>query len=351
MIRLGVHFPNPHDACSYYRGAGVINFLKAHLPELVIFKLEESSWHHISQYDAVFVQRPFEDSHLEIIKQAKKMGIPSWIDHDDDFTTIPVDNPAYHVFTQERIQSNIKNCIQLATVCTTTTEPLRKLCLKYNDAVTVIPNAHNDYIHGPCAPEGKRSNVILWRGGNTHQNDLLTYKEVILEVAKDHPGFEWHFLGYFPFFVAEKMNVHHHRFSSIHDYFARLKEIRPAIVFCPLAHNPFNHAKSNIMWIEGTAAGAQVIAPSFGEWKMPGIINFSSPSDFYDAMSKGIKSLTGEVTEETKKSASYIREKASLSFTNQLRGLLLSAVVGDSGSLASVSSLASASAQTDPQAV
>jgi hypothetical protein len=323
MIHLGVHYPNPDDACSYYRGGGVIGFLRKIIPDLLISKIEDTHWSTLTQFDLLFIQRPFEDRHVDLISKAKKIGKITWVDHDDDFSCIPQDNPAFHLFANEQAQNNIKNCLKHATAVTCTTEPLRKTLMQYNINTMIIPNAHNDYFHGPCEPKDKRSPVILWRGTNTHQNDLLQYKEPIMELAKKNPDFEWHFLGYFPFFLMHGIKAHHHRFTDIHSYFGVLRDLKPSIVFCPLAHNKFNHAKSNILWIEAIAAGAQVVAPCFEEWKKPGVMNFVDQATFYSQMQEAIDSLTGEVTEKTKQSASYIRDHLSLSVVNQARKLLL----------------------------
>ena len=48
----------------------------------------------------------------------------------------------------------------------------------------------------------------------------------------------------------------------------------------PLKDNLFNHAKSNLAWIEATCAGAMTLAPDWPEWRRPGVSNYESPLNF-----------------------------------------------------------------------
>lgn len=326
MIQVGVFYPNPEDTTSFYRGAGPFQMLRKLIPELKCYFLKNTAWSTLRQFDLIFVQRPFEKQCVDLLTSAKQCGIPTWVDHDDDFTSIPKDNPAFDFFSDDEIQSNFKKCLELASFVTVTTEALQKTLKQWNDNVLIIPNAHDDYLLGPCAPEEKRSNTIVWRGSNTHQNDLLHFKDEIIALGEKFPDFEWHFLGYDPFFITSKIRHKFHKARPVIDYFALIKHLRPAVLMCPLVDVPFNHAKSNIAWLEATFAGAVTVGPSFDHWQRPGVFNYTNPESFYDKVQSAIASLTGEVTQETAIGAAYIRKNLSLSVTNQARAALVRGV-------------------------
>jgi hypothetical protein len=326
MIKIGVHAVNPDDSCSYYRAWGPFGRLHRTMPNVQVNHIVTSGWSEVAKSDVVFLQRPFDKSQLALIKTANQWNIPVWIDYDDDFKNIPRDNPNWTTFNDPAVQKVFEECCERATVVTVTTEALKTILKDLNKNVLIIPNAYDDLLLGPCAPTDKRSNSIAWRGSNTHQNDLLQYRDEIKALAEEFPEFEWHFFGYYPFFLTEKMKHQFHRMTGIVKYFYSLKHLAPAITIVPLADNPFNHAKSNIAWLESTYAGAMTVAPSFDVWKQPGVFNYKDPESFHQEMRRAISKVTGEVTEETKLGAEYIRRSLSLSVINTVRGALINAL-------------------------
>lgn len=260
---------------------------------------------------------------LALIKTANDCNIPVWIDHDDDFTCIPRDNPNWAGFAEKKTQDTFKECCARATVATVTTTALAEKLKPLTSNVCVIPNAWDNYSFGDMAPINKRSPVIAWRGSSTHQNDLLHYREEIVQLAETFPDFEWHFFGYYPFFLTDKMKHKFHRFTSLHRFMTLFKNVAPSVTIVPLVDNPFNRAKSSIAWLESTYAGAVTVAPNFEGWKVPGVFNYSNKESFHQQCQIAIASVTGEVNEHTKKSAEYIRQSLSLSIINTLRAELI----------------------------
>jgi hypothetical protein len=328
MIKIGVHAANPDDSCSYYRSWGPFGKLRQLAPYIEVQPIATSGWSEVSKSDIIFLQRPFDKSQLAPIKTANQWNIPVWVDYDDDFTNIPRDNPNWSTFNDPATQKIFQECCQRASVVTVTTEALKEALKDLNKNILVIPNVHNDYVLGPCTPTGKRAQVIAWRGSNTHQNDLLQYRDEIKALATEFPDFEWHFFGYYPFFLTEKMKHQFHRMTGIMSFFQSFKAISPAISIVPLADNPFNRSKSSIAWLESTYVGSMTVAPDFDGWKQPGVFNYSDRETFHQQMRKAIASVTGEVNEPTLKSAEYIRNSLSLSKMNTIRLALIQALLG-----------------------
>jgi hypothetical protein len=325
-MNVGVYYPMPDDTCSFYRGAGPMNELRRVIPEVRVEQIANTGWSCIRKYDAIFVQRPTTKEHLAIIESARTCNIPTWLDFDDDFTCIPTDNPNWSTFSDPQVQKNLQDACRLANVITVTTESLKTTLGQFNQNVLVIPNAYDDYLLGECKPTERRAPTILWRGSNTHQNDLLKFKAEIVATAQKFPDFEWHFLGYYPFFLTDGMRHQFHKAMSINKYFALIRYLRPALLFCPLVDNQFNQAKSNIAWLEATYAGAVTVAPNFPQWRQPGVFNYTDAESFLTQMECAINSLNGEVNAYTQLSAEKVRKSFSLSVVNQLRGSVLHAL-------------------------
>lgn len=326
MIRLGVHAVNPSESCSFYRAWGPINRLRKVMPELDIRPITTTLWNDVTQFDIVFTQRPYDKSQLQLINTARHCNVPVWIDHDDDFTCIPRDNPCWATFNDPETQVIFQKCCEQASIISATTPELAETLKRFTPNVVVIPNAFDDYLLGKCDPQEKRAKIIAWRGSPTHQNDLLQYSDEIKLLADLYPDFEWHFFGYYPFFLTDNMRHTFHKMAKIYKFFPSYKNVKPALTIVPLADNQFNRAKSNIAWLEATYAGSVTLAPDFPEWKKPGVINYSNGETFLAQASEVLKSFNGEVAAQTRLSAEFIQSRLSLSVMNTLRAALIRAI-------------------------
>lgn len=324
MIRVGAYVPGEENASSFYRGWGPLSRLHKFNPDIEVKNIETGTWHHLFQYDVIFTNRPIHQDQLTLIKIAKACGKPVWIDIDDDFSCLPHDNPNWAAMKAQDVQDSYKECCALADVITVTTEALRKKVAELNQRTVVIPNAHDDLFLGPCNPSGPREKVIAWRGSNTHQNDLMFYKNEILAIAAEFPEWEWHFFGYYPFFLTEKMKHVFHRAMPIYEFFSAFSAVKPAVVMVPLADNEFNKSKSNIAWLEATHSGAITVAP----WSLKGVLSYSSNDEFLYMIRLAIQNIeiAAEITSPVTASASHINEKLSLSKTNKVRAELVKAL-------------------------
>lgn len=325
-FRLMVSCPNPKDATSFYRGIGPLSQLHKNFDGLELTFCSEHNWSTMALCDGIFMQRPYTNDQLGIIKMAKDNNKPVWVDYDDDLFNVPYSNPAYGVYSREDVKLTIAKCISHADVVTVST-PFLKRQLQQGEAplnrnIYVIPNAFNDYLllGRRTAPPKQRAPLIMWRGSPTHHKDLSDYGAQIINLANSNPKWTFHFQGDKPWFIYEKLNDNS-IFSPPIDpiqYFSAINQMKPQAMMVPLSDNVFNKSKSNIAWIEAVYAGAVAIAPDWEEWNRPGCITFNSPAEFETIVTELIEGRIA-VNDLVHSGWEFIMENLRLSRVNELR--------------------------------
>jgi hypothetical protein len=290
VISLMCLLPQQHDATSFYRGAGPLGSLKRQRGDLTLsFPTGAVNWSHLNMVDAVFMQRPFQPTHLELAKMAKRGGRPLWIDYDDDLFNVPTDNPTHTLYSRDQVQKNIAQIVAMADVVTVSTSELKRRLDPLNEDIRIVPNAIDEELFGyrSWEPE-KRSKCVMWRGSATHARDLAIYSSEIIELAHEFPEWTWTFLGTNPWFITDA--IPSDRCTVIEpldvlEYFEFIHGVRARVQMVPLHDSPFNRAKSNIAWIEGTFAGSACVVPNWEEWQRPGVFAYKSKESFKRQMS------------------------------------------------------------------
>lgn len=290
-IKVLVASPEPSDATSMYRAFGPMHRLVNKYTDVEIIRggidAKDYNWDTLMGVDVLFFQRPALPLHAQIIQLALTLGIPVWIDYDDDLMSVPKENPCAEQYNKPEIQHTIKRCLKLATYVSVSTEKLKEKFSEFNSNIEVIPNALDDTLFQMVKAPENTEKVIFWRGSHTHQGDLMAYKDEILQVAEENPDWKWYFLGYEPWFLTEKMKPGSYGvapWASHMDYFGLIQRLRPQILMVPLKFDEFNHGKSHIAWLEGTLAGAAVLGPDFTEWDRPGCMTYNSHFEFKDRL-------------------------------------------------------------------
>ncbi len=319
--------PNPNDAMSLYRGHGPITRLrKSHRKELqdhCVSNNVNTNWDYINNFDMVFIMRPSNDQHLNLIKTCNVFDIPVWIDYDDLLTDIPIDNPAYFVArNSEKYLSMMDEILQRCSYATFSTPKLREIMGKnILQKSYVIPNAFDRKMFKNQQLIGMEKKVV-WRGGSTHTRDIFEFQQPIRDALRHT---EWTLEcmgGYNPKEITDYIDASLTPYMNKADYFNYLAKVNGKISIVPLSHRPedinFNKCKSNIAWIESTYAGMAVLAPDWDEWKRPGIINYKDKNDFGKKLTS---MMNGGYDLESLRQASwkYIREELTLEKTNQTR--------------------------------
>lgn len=306
------------DGTAWYRSQGVFPFI--HHAKAVfhdISHLSYGSWSAIAGYDVLIMSRPFNDQHVSIIQQAQWMGLRVIIDHDDLVTDVPSHNPAHGLYKQNN--RFVLQAIRMADEIWCTTEFIKQQWLKYNKNIHVVPNAHNDYIYPKAKTFDKLSKTMLYRGGNTHRLDLLQITPQLIDIAKRNSDWKFIFMGCddnheFIRSADQCENILVTNRVPIVQYFNYINSLSPAIMIAPLEGNPLNRAKSNISYLEGSAAGAAFFGNKLlDEFNLTNIL----PLTLLDkSISENHLSTLKEYQE---RSWAYISENLLLSKINQLR--------------------------------
>lgn len=319
--------PNPNDATSWYRAWGPFGALKKKNPHInFISGLSKYTWSTFQMTDITFMQRPHTASHLQVAEMAKDNKNKLWVDFDDDLFSVTQDNPAYAHYSQEKIRKNISKIIAMADVVTVSTNYLKRRYEKLNKNIVVVENALNDFLLEDFDPKpfSERPQFFNWRGGPSHERDVLAYTGAILETAETARAnnWKWHLIGYNPWFLTERFQEDAVIVSDPLDvvaYHKFMKKLQPTCQVVPLVDNIFNHSKSNIAWLEGTWSGAVTIAPRWEEWDKPGVITYEDEKSLTSAI-YAVMAMNEEGLEtHLKASQRHIAENYLLSKVNPLR--------------------------------
>jgi hypothetical protein len=328
MISILSLCPTAHDATSLYRGMGPLGRLKQATGKIELMNPEPVDWPVMNQVDVCFLQRPFNQDHLNIAKLAKNWGTPLWLDYDDDLFALTADNPARRAYSSKETHDRMKEMLSLADVVTASTHALARKLGQFAKRVVVIPNAYDD--HRIKSSTHKPNQLALWRGSETHQRDLIQYSEAIYN-AHLKSAHKWYFIGYNPFFLTEQMDQKRLMIGEpvpVEDYFGVIQEaVRPEIMVVPIADTEFNKSKSSIAWLEGSLAGAACLVPDWEEWQRPGAITYSDPEDFETKLTE---MLSGRIDTRAlvAQSQAFIEANLKLSEVNKSRLALLTELAG-----------------------
>lgn len=280
-----------HDSTSFYRAAGVFRNLRKQYPSLNVTIFDEHdiemTWADIMQFDCIMFQRPFNAGLLGMIQMAKTLKIPVWVDYDDNLLDVPRVIPRmFDVYNKTSVKEIIAKCIALADVVTVSTTALKEAFAKLNKNVIVVRNAIDLHLLGDRS-NNKREKLIGWRGSATHASDLLVFQKQIADGFKESQ-WDWYFIGYDNFFLSGD-KYHYIPATDPFIYFHGLKQLNLRCLHVPLIDNYFNRCKSNIAAIEGTWAGAVCIVPKWQEWDIPGMLQYETLQDYYDALMSVVK--------------------------------------------------------------
>lgn len=322
-MKILIVTPWSRDASSYWRCIGPMSYLAKNsggdididvFPEKTIF-----AWDYAIQYDLIFMHRPCRNEDLIIMRVARNLGIPVWVDYDDWLFGLPEWNPhldSYHNPNTQQLMAHVLAC---ADVVSCTTSALAQAFTKVNKQVVIVPNAYrSDLFPWRQTPPPKREVTFVWRGTNTHDGDLYS----VMEGLKNLPD-KLHTFGTMPYVVikdsgTEFVQIPH---QDVILYWQKLYDLKPKFMLFPLQDNFFNHCKSNIAWIESCHAGALTVAPDLPEWRQPGVHTYK-PGDsqsFREAVDV-MAALTPEQHEEQANLAfEAMKAKYDISVVNQIR--------------------------------
>ena len=324
---LAVLCPNPSDGTSLYRGHGPLSALRKTMPDLNLCLMPNNiDWSTLSLMDAVFMQRPFRSSDVALCEMIRRIGIPLWVDLDDDLFRVPSWNPCSHIYNDPKIQGYISKCLQAADIVSVSTPHLADQIASLNKRVMVIPNAWDDNFFPRSQQERQTTGrLVFWRGSTTHRKDLDFSADVIIDAAKRHPDVSWMFIGDYPWF-ADRINEQQVIIAQAMDpfiYFDFLNQVLPNIMIVPLEDCQFNRSKSNCAWIEGSYAGSVVLGPAWPEWAQPGVCGYQDQRQFAAKLDTLLDMPTESLDALATKSWHHIEQNLALSKVNLRRKAIL----------------------------
>ena len=320
---------NTLDATSYYRAIGPMAHLRIVRQSLQTQCYEKIFWCELAMADAVFMQRPFAQPHLQIAERARLHGMPLWIDHDDNLFDVPADNPCRETFMNKETHERIRKIFSLANIVSFSVPKLAAAYAPLLEGKTVvtIPNALMTNVSGkiPHHDGEKRPDLILWRGSDTHQKDLDAFTPEMIAASQAMPQYRWIFQGYCTYQLQDGIGQRAERRKPVDivDYHAILARMGPRIVVVPLSDSVFNHGKSNIAWIEATFAGGVCLAPDWDEWRRPGVVNYKDRDDFFAKLIDLMSWNDAQIDAQWKLSRDYVEKHLTIKSTNAQRSAII----------------------------
>jgi hypothetical protein len=293
--RVLVASPDPEDGISWWRAWGPWCHVAEACPNVDLMAASLSRggmppWSKIEYSSIVISDRPYSTASSPVVPNALAHGRPCIVDIDDLVWEIPKGNKARTMLSGQDMEACTESCKGASEVTVTT--PFLKEYIEDRIApdatVTVVPNVLPDWYEWSTAP---REKVILWRGGLSHISDIDLVAEDIARVSNDHPDYTFLFVGNDPWPVTRLLPPE--RYTSVGvlplPIFHRMLRGRGfSVMMIPLEDCAFNHAKSNISWMEGTLSGARVVGPDFEQFRRPGVVTYKD-GGFGEALRQAIE--------------------------------------------------------------
>lgn len=322
--KVGIYCANPQDGTAWWRAISPFSHLdRAGYLDGYQFKVMREDGFRVESpfLDLIVMQRPFKESHYEMVIEAHNRGIPVWVDYDDNVLDVPLANPAHQTYDSAKVKHQIAQIMTLADMITVTTEDLAKVYSTFGE-VRVIPNAFDERLT-PKRDVRLDTKTIAWRGSRTHDEDLLEYLPAIQRVAEKRPDWKWAFIGK-PYFMVQKYLPKAILWEPSYGalYWMLLRKISPELAIVPLTDNRFNRCKSNIAWLEFSYAGAATICPDWKAWE-DAEIKYRTEEEFEATLERLTACSPNLRRGMAERAWSTIERSCTLATVNKLRASLL----------------------------
>lgn len=272
MFRIFINYPDD-SACTYYRSILPFYFCKDELLrqgiELVMGREVDDG----TGFDAYMFHRianPAFVFKLERIARSRKL---IW-DMDDNVFCIPEWSPA-HVLMDPVFHDMVKHCMGLAHWNTVATERLgEQMASRVGSRPVVLPNLINLLDFNSNASRGEPPCIdmggpfrVLWAGSDSHKGDVGLVAGAVNRIVDKHKmNVMFIFMGMMPEGVDPGNSVTFVPGLPLDTYQNLVSLIRPHVGLTPLADHEFNEGKSNIKFLEMTAAGGAVLSSEIGPY-------------------------------------------------------------------------------------
>lgn len=253
--------------------------------EVDIFTGPSFRWDEAAYYDMAFFLWPNTEQVMNIMGALKFMGVPIWVDYDDDPWNLPDDNPVAKDYAEGgMVRKCIEQACKEADIVTVSTPKLLEVFGQKSKNVHLIPNAYWDKMWPMSKAPRKRA--ILWRGALGHNKDMESVFGEMVELQTKYPDWPWVFVGEPNKELIALLNPQQTivvPYQHPNAYIRTLIDLSCPIQVVPLLDHTFNKTKSNCSWLEACCAGSAVIAPEYlPEFDKPGITKYKDPKDFME---------------------------------------------------------------------
>lgn len=222
--------------------------------------------------DLIVVQRPLDNSLTAVIEQAKKQGIATIVEIDDDFSSVHKRNVAHSAVQDKPNMGNnwVEKACAAADHVTVSTPALTKYArhgrysvLRNNvpESIFDIDTSKSDHHPWPR---------IGWTGSvQTHPDDLQETKGAVGQILTDN-GLHFSVVGAGEMVstnlrLGKETNVYSTGWVPLEQYYQALATYLD-IGIVPLEISPFNQAKSALKGLEYAALGIPFVASPTQEY-------------------------------------------------------------------------------------
>lgn len=221
--------------------------------------------------DVVVVQRPMNEVTVRTVRHWHRKSLTTVVvDLDDDFWSIPEDNPAHRMATPELL-ARLESCLAMADVVTVSTTALAEVVNRHTRSpIRVVGNYVPEALAARPLPALRGHKVTVgWAGSPTHLGDWQANAAGVLAALEYSNKIDFHVVGadYRDTLKRSASSRQHGRHTpfqpDIIDYYAALDF---NVAFAPLAHNEFNRSKSDIRILESAAIGAVPVMSNWGPY-------------------------------------------------------------------------------------
>lgn len=299
---LGV--PIDDNATAYHRVIQPLYYLQQEGLDIQFLAEPDKQAAQYDWADILYIQCLYAPDAYNFYFEQKKLGKKIIIDFDDDYINIPDDSPEQteivdhktgksYRFPTELRSLYIKMFVGLADVVVVTNETLKQLYSPFSKKIVVIPNCVSQDMRRDVPKLPNEKVRILWSGSASHKPDLVEANEkAYLQIIQDkYPDLvEFHFQGPINFDeIFPTLPKVSHPTVPFGEYLNLIQEINPDIAIAPLKNNVFNHAKSNLKYLQMTMMEAAFVGQNINPYS-----NIDSGHDGYlaDGVSSWVKALS-----------------------------------------------------------
>lgn len=326
----------------HYRGEGVLERLRLLDDEIEIrYPRHDEFWKDAIGCDIVYFMHCLDPMHQQMAMEAMDMGLPVWVDVDDDLFNLPFDNPAAKTIRKREMDVHDFFLMNADMVTTTTLNLSNKIDKRRKKATVIIPNAIDDYAFTDLMvyPEPHSEHVVSWRGGSSHQGDLWDFTEEFWKFLTKDLSAKLRFIGYDPMWIARGMKWAKEPFERKNNIFMFNSQIQTMPYLfnhyeylhflrdegagwahvVPLVFNQFNQSKSNIAALEAIYAGSIPVVPMWEEWVLPKAIRYGHVEDLAPKMHEALGMSPEERKKAWEANVHHVKENYVLSKVNKRR--------------------------------